>query len=90
MSGKVSLLGRTDNCQVGFRLTFAHGYRELHADELQQIRELLTRLGAVAAVEARIGQLTASALTALEQANLAPPADQRLSSLVRSVSAPAG
>ncbi|QPP10153.1 polyprenyl synthetase family protein [Streptomyces bathyalis] len=70
------------------QLRAALGNRELHADELQRIRELLTGLGAVAAVEARIGRLTASALTALDQANLAPPADQRLSSLVRSVSAP--
>lgn len=70
------------------RLRAALGDRELHADELRHVQDLLTRLGAVAAVEARIGQLTASALTALEQARLAPPADQRLSALVRGVAEP--
>ncbi|SCK59000.1 polyprenyl synthetase family protein [Streptomyces sp. WMMB 322] len=70
------------------QLRAALGNRELDAGELQRIRELLTGLGAVAAVEARIGQLTAAALTALDQADLAPPAEQRLSRLVRGVSAP--
>ncbi|RAJ57412.1 geranylgeranyl diphosphate synthase type I [Streptomyces sp. Amel2xB2] len=70
------------------RLRAALGDAELPADELAEIRELLTGLGAVAAVEARIGRLTASALTALDQARLEPPAGQRLSALVRDVAAP--
>lgn len=72
------------------RLRDALGNRSLSADELQEVRELLTGLGAVAAVEARIDQLTASALTALGQAGLVPPAEQRLSELLRSVSAASG
>lgn len=70
------------------QLRSALGNRELHAGELRQIHDLLTGLGAVAAVEARIAGLTRSALTALEQAHLAPPADQRLGRLIRSVAAP--
>jgi geranylgeranyl diphosphate synthase type I len=71
------------------RLRAALGNRDLPARELRQIQDLLTTLGAVAAVEARIGQLTASALTVIDQADLLPPADQRLSTLVREVAAPA-
>src|SRR5690606_37334339 len=39
------------------RLRDALGNQKLRSGELQQIRDLLTSLGAVAAVEARIGQL---------------------------------
>ena len=72
------------------RLRDALGNRSLSPDELQEVRELLTGLGAVAAVEARIGQLNASALTALGQAGLVPQAEQRLSELLRSVSTGSG
>ncbi|MCH6158901.1 polyprenyl synthetase family protein [Streptomyces marispadix] len=71
------------------QLRAALGNRDLPAEELRQIQDLLTALGAVAAVEARIGQLTASALTVIDQADLLSPADQRLSALVREVAAPA-
>lgn len=76
--------------QAEQRLRTALGNHELSAGELEQVRELLTGLGAVAAVEERIEELTATALTALDQAHLAPPAAERLRALVRGVSTGAG
>ncbi|MFC4497089.1 polyprenyl synthetase family protein [Streptomyces ovatisporus] len=67
------------------QLRDAMGNTELAPEDLRQVRDLLTALGAADAVEARIEQLTADALTALEQARLQSPADERLPALVRRV-----
>ena len=45
------------------------------------VRELLIELGAVATVERRITELTDSALASLRAADLAEPADVRLTEL---------
>jgi geranylgeranyl diphosphate synthase, type I len=59
----------------------AIGDPELDADGVARIRELLTDLGAVDAVEERIAQLTGSALDALATAAIAEPAASRLADL---------
>ncbi|SCK51518.1 geranylgeranyl diphosphate synthase, type I [Streptomyces sp. WMMB 714] len=67
------------------QLRDAIGNRDLSPEDLRRVRDLLTRLGAADAVEARIEQLTADALTVLEQARLRAPAHERLPALVRRV-----
>jgi geranylgeranyl diphosphate synthase, type I len=62
-------------------LRAALGDQELTAATIERIREVLTDLGAVAAVERRIETLTASAMDALAAANLAEPAATRLADL---------
>ncbi|MFB9570276.1 polyprenyl synthetase family protein [Saccharopolyspora hordei] len=58
------------------------GDPDLDEQRVEQAREVLTRLGAVAAVEERITDLTASALHALHGADLAEPAASRCAGLV--------
>ncbi|WP_181769014.1 polyprenyl synthetase family protein, partial [Streptomyces albidus (ex Kaewkla and Franco 2022)] len=64
------------------QLRAALGNEALLPADLERVRHLLTDLGAVAAVEERIDQLTASALGDLDKAQLEPPAGQRLAELV--------
>jgi geranylgeranyl diphosphate synthase, type I len=59
----------------------AVGDPDLGADDLDRIRDLLTELGAVQAVEQRIADLTGSALDALATAAVAEPAASRLADL---------
>ncbi|MGW1678973.1 polyprenyl synthetase family protein [Saccharopolyspora sp. NPDC002376] len=61
------------------------GDPELDEQRVEQARQVLTRLGAVAAVEKRITDLTGSALLALHGANLAEPATSRLAELAVAV-----
>ncbi|MER5388847.1 polyprenyl synthetase family protein [Saccharopolyspora sp. NPDC002686] len=61
------------------------GDPELDEQRVEQARQVLTRLGAVAAVEKRITDLTGSALLALHGANLAEPAASRLAELAVAV-----
>ncbi|MEV0703128.1 polyprenyl synthetase family protein [Saccharopolyspora sp. NPDC050389] len=61
------------------------GDPELDADRVQQARQVLTRLGAVEAVEKRITDLTGSAMLALHAAGLAEPAASRLAELAIAV-----
>lgn len=61
------------------------GDAELTEERVEQAREVLTRLGAVDAVEERIATLTASAMTALHTAELAEPATTRLAELAIAV-----
>ncbi|MER7014334.1 polyprenyl synthetase family protein [Saccharopolyspora sp. NPDC000359] len=57
----------------------------LDAQRVERAREVLTELGAVAAVEERITDLTGSALHALHGAGLAEPAASRLAELAVAV-----
>ncbi|HVH21687.1 MAG TPA: polyprenyl synthetase family protein [Pseudonocardia sp.] len=57
------------------------GNPELVPDELDRMRELLTELGAVRAVERRITELTESGLAALAGVPIAEPAGDRLAEL---------
>lgn len=61
------------------------GDPELDADRVERARQVLTRLGAVAAVEKRISDLTGSAMLALHAAGLAEPAASRLAELAIAV-----
>ncbi|MCI2421898.1 polyprenyl synthetase family protein [Saccharopolyspora sp. K220] len=61
------------------------GDPELDEDHVEQARSLLTRLGAVEAVEKRITELTGSAMLALHTAGLAEPAASRLAELAIAV-----
>ncbi|MBE9373125.1 polyprenyl synthetase family protein [Saccharopolyspora sp. HNM0983] len=58
---------------------------ELDETRIGRAMQLLTDLGAVDAVEKRIGELTGSAMSALESAQLAEPAATRLSELAVAV-----
>lgn len=58
---------------------------ELDETRIERAMQLLTELGAVDAVEKRIGELTESAMSALESAQLAEPAASRLSELAVAV-----
>jgi geranylgeranyl diphosphate synthase type I len=62
-------------------LAQAVGNPRLAPAELDRVRELLTELGAVRAVERRIGELTESGLAALVGAPIAEPAAARLAEL---------
>jgi geranylgeranyl diphosphate synthase type I len=59
-------------------LRSALGQPELGDDGVDEIRELLTRVGAVDAVEQRIAELTASALDTVRSAPIAEPATTAL------------
>ena len=59
----------------------AVGNPELTAEEVDRIRDVLTELGAVQAVEQRIAALTGSALDALAAAPVAAPAATQLAEL---------
>ena len=59
----------------------ALGDPDLDADGVERIRDLLTDLGAVRAIEERIATLTASALDTLRAAPIAEPAGARLADL---------
>jgi geranylgeranyl diphosphate synthase type I len=59
----------------------AVGDPDLDGDGVEEVRGLLTELGAVAAVEQRIAALTGSALDALGTAEIAEPAAARLADL---------
>ncbi|MGW7531471.1 polyprenyl synthetase family protein [Amycolatopsis sp. NPDC054798] len=61
----------------------AIGAADLTSGTVDQVREALTSVGAVAAVERRIDELTASANAALERAHLAEPAPSALAGLIR-------
>ncbi|RKT82450.1 geranylgeranyl diphosphate synthase, type I [Saccharopolyspora antimicrobica] len=61
------------------------GDPDLDEQRVEQARQLLTRLGAVAAVEKQITDLTGSALLALHGADLAEPAASRLAELAVAV-----
>ncbi|MFD0919773.1 polyprenyl synthetase family protein [Saccharopolyspora rosea] len=61
------------------------GDADLDVARVERAREVLTRLGAVAAVEERITELTASAMHALESGDLAEPAATRLAELAVAV-----
>ena len=57
------------------------GRADLGADEVARVRGLLVDVGAVAAVERRITELTAAALDVLDAAPIAAPAAERLAEL---------
>jgi geranylgeranyl diphosphate synthase, type I len=59
----------------------ALGNPKLSADDLDRVRDALVELDAVAEVESRIERLTGTALAALDSAELAEPAGQRLAGL---------
>ncbi|MEU5692659.1 polyprenyl synthetase family protein [Actinosynnema sp. NPDC020468] len=59
----------------------ALGKPDLDVAVVDEVRARLVEVGAVAAVEERIGELTASALAALERAPVAEPACERLAEL---------
>ncbi|MGP4017252.1 polyprenyl synthetase family protein [Saccharopolyspora sp. 5N708] len=61
------------------------GDPDLDEDRVEQARLVLTRLGAVEAVEKRITELTGSAMLALHTAGLAEPAASRLAELAIAV-----
>ncbi|MFE3784574.1 polyprenyl synthetase family protein, partial [Amycolatopsis sp. NPDC059090] len=61
----------------------AIGAADLTNGTVDQVREALTSVGAVAAVERQIDELTASANAALERAHLAEPAPSALAGLIR-------
>jgi geranylgeranyl diphosphate synthase, type I len=54
---------------------------DLSTTTIDQVRTMLTEVGAVAEIEARIDSLTSSAMSALESAELAEPAATRLADL---------
>ncbi|MGH3435322.1 MAG: polyprenyl synthetase family protein [Sciscionella sp.] len=62
-------------------LRAAIGRADLGVPELTEVRRLLVDLGALDAVEARISELTASALATLESCHVAEPASAQLASL---------
>ncbi|OLT45123.1 geranylgeranyl pyrophosphate synthase [Saccharomonospora sp. CUA-673] len=62
-------------------LDSALGTPDLTDEHVDRVRELLTDVGAVAEVERRIDTLTDSALTALDDAQLADPAPKSLTAL---------
>ena len=76
--------------QAEDRLRAVLGDRALGAGDLEEVRGLLIELGAVAAVEERIEQLTGEALAVLEEAELTSPAAERLPVLLRGVAAAPG
>jgi geranylgeranyl diphosphate synthase, type I len=59
----------------------ALGAPDLSPETIEQVRELLVEVGAVDELERRIEKLTASAMTALDAANLAEPGRTRLADL---------
>ncbi|RJQ88199.1 polyprenyl synthetase family protein [Amycolatopsis panacis] len=61
----------------------AIGATDLAGAAVDRVREALTSVGAVAAVERRIDELTTSAADALERAHLAEPAPSVLAELIR-------
>ncbi|WP_134665863.1 MULTISPECIES: polyprenyl synthetase family protein [unclassified Amycolatopsis] len=61
----------------------AIGAADLTSGTVDQVREALTSVGAVAAVERQIDELTASANAALDRAHLAEPAPSALAELIR-------
>nr|WP_242613420.1 polyprenyl synthetase family protein [Herbihabitans rhizosphaerae] len=62
-------------------LRAALGRPDLDTDTVERVRSMLADVGAVADVEHRIGELTDSAMRALDAANLAEPAAGRLREL---------
>lgn len=70
--------GHTDALK---EITSAVGKADLEAAELDRVRDLLTELGAVQAVEQRIAALTGSALDALSPVDIAEPAAKQLAEL---------
>lgn len=61
------------------------GAPDLDEGRVEAARQVLTRLGAVEAVEKRITELTDSAMRALHEARLAEPASSRLAELAIAV-----
>ncbi|TNC23956.1 polyprenyl synthetase family protein [Amycolatopsis alkalitolerans] len=62
-------------------ITTALGNATLSEKEVDEVRATLREVGAVSAVEDRIGELTGTALSALRQANLIEPAESALADL---------
>ncbi len=77
-------LERADRCgddAARRAIEAAVGNPRLTAEEVEQVRDILTELGAVQAVEQRIAALTGSALDALAAASVAEPAAGELAEL---------
>lgn len=76
---------RRDDVTAAEELRTALGDPDLTGGDVQRVQEALCRVGADAAVERRISDLTGSAMHALHSADLAEPAASRLAGLAVAV-----